>query len=167
MSVRTSRISTILGEEVSKFGQTGKNVYLCRAEESIASTGIPIYKTGTVSRLLLYGDMVRLGIVVSPTVEDMATLIMKADSGAMRGLEILGWKREMTSVEALEMLHGTLNTHLSRTTKAALRLGFLISSTYYAKWQGSKEICERNHQRGRTQRQVRGKNFTKWTLTIL
>jgi len=94
-------------------------VSFARAEESIAFTGIPIYKTGTVSRLLLYGDMVRLGIVVSPTVKDMATLIMKADSGAMRGLEILGWKREMTSVEeALEMLHRTLNTHLSRAAKA-------------------------------------------------
>jgi len=93
-------------------------VSFASAQESIASSGIPIYKSGTLSQLLLYGDMVRLGIVVSPTVEEMARLIVKADSGAMRGLEILGWKREMTSVEeALEILHRTLNTHLSNAAK--------------------------------------------------
>jgi hypothetical protein len=39
--------------------------------------------------LLLYSDMVRLAIVRSPIVEEMATIIVKEDSGAMRGLEIL------------------------------------------------------------------------------
>src|SRR5271154_4724669 len=68
-------------------------VSFASAEESITSAGTPLYKTGTLSQLLLYGDMVRLGIVMPPTVEEMATLIVKADSDAMRGLEILGWKR--------------------------------------------------------------------------
>ena len=127
-------------------------VSFASAEKSIASTGIPIYKTGMQSRLLLYGDMVRLGIVMPPTVEEMATLVVKADSGAMRGLEILGWKREITSVgEALEMLHRTLNAHILGNRKLCFmagRLGFLILSTHYAKWQGSKETCGRSHQSG-------------------
>ena len=89
------------------------------AEKSIASTGIPIYNNGVLSQLLLHGDMVRLGIVVSPTVGEMATIIVKGDSGAMRGLEILGWKRQVTAVEeGLEILHRTLNSLLSPDVKA-------------------------------------------------
>ena len=105
---------------------------------------IPIYNNGALSRLLLYGDMVRLGIVVSPTVGEMATVIVKGDSGAMRGLEILGWKRQVTAVEeGLEILHRTLNTLLSPAVKALFHggeVGLLVLSTHYARWQESKEI---------------------------
>jgi hypothetical protein len=99
-------------------------VSFASAQESIASTGIPIYNNGTLSQLLLYGDMARLGIVVSPTVGEMATVIVKGDRGAMRGLEILGWKGQVIAVEeGLEMLHRTLNTLLSPAVKALFHGG--------------------------------------------
>ena len=104
MSLLTSRTLTRFGRRISKFGQTGKNglpVSFASAEESIALTDIPIYNAGVLSRLPLYSDMIRLGI---------ATLIVKGDSGAMRGLELMGWKQVTAVEEGLEMLHVTLNT---------------------------------------------------------
>jgi hypothetical protein len=65
-----------------------------------------------------------LGIVVSPTARELAKLLLRANSGAMRGLEILGWKREETAVEeALEMLCETLNSHLSPVAKGLFHGG--------------------------------------------
>jgi hypothetical protein len=94
-------------------------VLFVSAEESIASTGISIYNNGSLSQLLLYGDIGRLGIMMSPNVGEMATVIVKGDSGAMGGLEILGWKpRVIEMEEGLEMLHRTLNTLLSPAAKA-------------------------------------------------
>jgi len=94
------------------------------AEESMMSTDMPIFHAGTLSQLLLYGDMVQLGIVVSPTTGELAKLLLRANSGAMRGLEILGWKREETAVEeVLEMLCETLNSHLSPVAKGLFHGG--------------------------------------------
>ena len=95
-----------------------------RAEESITLTDMWIYRAGTLSQLLLYGDMVRLGIVVSPTAGELGKLLLRANSGAMSGLEILGWKREETGVEGLlEMLCETLNRHLSPVAKGLFHGG--------------------------------------------
>jgi len=47
------------------------------AQKSIASAHIPVYTGGMLSRVLLLGDLVRQGIVVSPTDTEMADLIVK------------------------------------------------------------------------------------------
>ena len=62
------------------------------AEKSIASSNLPLYTRGWLSQILLYGDLIRMGVVVSPMENEMAELIVKANSGAMRGLEVLGWE---------------------------------------------------------------------------
>src|ERR1700738_1774600 len=47
------------------------------AQKEITSMDMPIYCTGILSQILLYGDSVRLGIVVPPTDVEMAKLILK------------------------------------------------------------------------------------------
>ena len=44
-----------------------------------------------------------MGIVVSPSENEIAKLIVKANSDAMRGLEVLGWERKVNEVE--EAIH--------------------------------------------------------------
>ena len=62
--------------------------------------------------------------MVSPNVGEMPTIIVKGESGAMGGLEILGWKRQVTAVEeGLEMLYRTLNTLLSPAAEALFHDG--------------------------------------------
>jgi hypothetical protein len=62
------------------------------------------------SRMLLLRDLVRLGIVAPPTVEQMADLIIQAASGAMKGLAVLGYSRAEGQVAAsLIDIRNTLN----------------------------------------------------------
>jgi len=88
------------------------------AEKSIASAGMPIYTNGTFSRILLLGDLVRARIVTSPTDNEMATLLLKSDNGAMKGLEVLGWKRSVDEIaDALHSIRNTLNEQLLPSVK--------------------------------------------------
>ena len=91
------------------------------AEKSIVSARMPMYTAGAFSRVLLLGDLVRAGVVTSPTDSELATLLMKANSGAMRGLEVLGWKLEELSVQQvadeLRSIRGTLNEQLLPSVK--------------------------------------------------
>lgn len=94
------------------------------AEKSIALSNLPLYTRGRLSQILLYGDLVRMGVVVSPTEIEMAKLIVKANSGAMRGLEVLGWERNVDGVEqALSSIRDALNTELSPSAKALFHGG--------------------------------------------
>ena len=61
------------------------------AHNAIASAKIPIYTNGKLSRMLLLGDLVSEGIVVSPTEKELADVIVKANSGAVRRLQLLGF----------------------------------------------------------------------------
>jgi len=88
------------------------------AEKSIASAGMPMYTGGPFSRALLLGDLVRAGIVTTPTDNEMATLLLKAKSGAMRGLKVMGWELEVQHVaDALHSIRGTLNEQLLPSVK--------------------------------------------------
>jgi len=47
-------------------------------------------------------------------VREIADLVVRGNKGAMRGLELLGWERNVDSVEeAFELLRNVLNTQLS------------------------------------------------------
>ena len=88
------------------------------AEKSIASAGMPIYTGGPFSRVLLLSDLVRAGIVTTPTDNEMATLLLKAKSGALRGLKALGWELGVQHVaDALHSIRGTLNEQLLPSVK--------------------------------------------------
>jgi len=88
------------------------------AEKSIASAGMPMYTGGPFSPVLLLGDLVRAGIVTTPTDNEMATLLLKAKSGAMRGLKVMGWELEVQHVaDALHSIRGTLNEQLLPSVK--------------------------------------------------
>jgi hypothetical protein len=77
-----------------------------------------MYTGGPFSRVLLLGDLVRAGIVTTPTDNEMATLLLKAKSGATRGLKALGWGLEVQHVaEALRSIRGTLNEQLLPSVK--------------------------------------------------
>jgi len=88
-------------------------------EISTVSVNLPVYTRGSLSQILLYGDLVRMGIVVSPTELQMVKLIVKANGGAMRGLAVLGWERTVDKVEeAIHSIQDNLNTELSPSIKA-------------------------------------------------
>src|SRR2546423_11672516 len=79
---------------------------------------MPIYTSGKLSRLLLLGDLVCAGVVVPPTDSEMANLIVEAGSGAVKGLEILGYERDAVQVAgALHDIQQALNTELSQSVK--------------------------------------------------
>lgn len=89
------------------------------AANSIASAQMPLYISGGVCCILLLGDLVRMGIVSPPTVEQMAHLIVKAFSGAMKGLEVLGYSRAEEQVTAARLaIRNTLNEQLHEGVKA-------------------------------------------------
>jgi hypothetical protein len=89
------------------------------AHKAVKAKTAPIYFSGRLSQILLYGDLARLGIMVSPTEPELAALIFRANSGAMRGLDILGFPRYETAVaEALGSLRDTLNSGLPETARA-------------------------------------------------
>jgi hypothetical protein len=89
------------------------------AHKAVKAKAAPIYFSGRLSQILLYGDLARLGIIVSPTEPELAALIFQANSGAMSGLDILGFPRHETAVaEALGFLRDTLNSRLPETVKA-------------------------------------------------
>ena len=95
-------------------------------EKSIASANLPLYTGGSLSRILLYGDLVRMGVLVSPTENEMAKLIVKANGGAMRGLAALGWERNVDKVEeAIRSIRHTLNIKLSPPVKALFHGGMV------------------------------------------
>ena len=49
---------------------------------------------------------------------EIADLVVRGNKGAMRGLELLGWERNVDSVgEALDLLCNVLNTQLSQMSK--------------------------------------------------
>ena len=65
-----------------------------------------------------------MDVVVSPTDNEMAKLIVKANCGAMRGLEVLGWERNVDGVEeALRSIRDAFNTELSPSAKALFHGG--------------------------------------------
>ena len=94
------------------------------AQKSMASAHMPVYTGGMLSRLLLLGDLVTQGIVVSPTDTEMADLIVKANRGAMKGLEILGCTRTADRLaEALCSISDTLNVESSPSVKSLFHGG--------------------------------------------
>ena len=89
------------------------------AHEAVKAKVAPIYFSGYLSQILLYGDLARLAIIVSPTESELAALIFKAKGGAMRGLDILGFPQYETAVaKAIGSLRDTLNSRLPETVKA-------------------------------------------------
>jgi len=93
-------------------------VAFMEAQASIISEKMPIYTSGKLSRLLLLGDLVCAGVVAPPTDSEMANLIVEAGSGAVTGLEILGYERDAVQVaEALHDIRQALNTELSQSVK--------------------------------------------------
>ena len=95
-----------------------------KAEKGIASAHLPMYKTGHLSRILLYGDLVRMGIVTSPSVGELARLLVCAKSGALKGLEIMGCEGKVDEVEvAVSSICDVLNSQLSPSTKALFHEG--------------------------------------------
>ena len=88
------------------------------AHRAVRAKTSPIYSSGCLSQILLYGDLAKLGVIVSPTDTEFAALIVKANSGAMRGLDILGFEHHESAVaEALTFLRDTLNSCLPETVK--------------------------------------------------
>lgn len=88
------------------------------AKKAISSEKMPIYTSGRLSQLLLLGDLVRASIVVAPTVAEMANLIFTTNSGAMKGLEALGYTRKVDHVvDALSHIRDKLNTELLPSVK--------------------------------------------------
>ena len=70
----------------------------------------------------------------------MAKLIVKPNSGAMRGLEVLGWERKVECLEeALRLIRDALNTELSPSAKALFhggRSGLLTWSIRFVRFHG-------------------------------
>ena len=86
----------------------------------------PLYTSGSLSQILLYGDLVCMGVLVSPTENEMAKLIVKANGGAMRGLAALEWEQNVDKVEeAIRSIRDTLNIKLSPSVKALFHGGMV------------------------------------------
>jgi hypothetical protein len=95
-----------------------------QARKSITSRSVPMYSTGYVSQLLLFGDLSRLGIILPPTESQMAKLIWDSRSGARRGLRILGVRESVNGIrEAVPQIRTALNDHLPDPVKSLFHSG--------------------------------------------
>jgi hypothetical protein len=91
------------------------------SQRDIKGNNVPCYSGGDQSRLLLYGDLARLEIITSPSLTEMGDLIWKANTGALKGLRILGWEGDQSSVEhAIFGLLDAVNASVSSSTKDLL-----------------------------------------------
>src|SRR5947207_15506025 len=89
------------------------------AHDALTANGALMYSKDRLSQLWLYGDLLRLGIIVPPSGDEMAELVFQANSGALRGLKILGFERSEEEIrEAMRFLRDTLNIHLPKKVKA-------------------------------------------------
>src|SRR5277367_3852383 len=89
------------------------------AHKAIASAKMPIYTHGNLSRMLLLGDLVCAGYVVSPTEKELADLMVKANSGAIQGLHLLGYDchtRDQVAT-AIQRIRQYLNVGLLKPVK--------------------------------------------------
>ena len=95
------------------------------AHNAIASAKMFIYTNGTLSRILLLGDLVCESIVVLPTAKELASLILKANSGAIRGLQLLGLECHTLDqiAEAIQRIRHDLDVGLSQSVKDLFRGG--------------------------------------------
>ena len=77
-----------------------------------------------LSQMFLYGDLSRLGVIALPTEKEMASLVVRINSGAMKGLEKLGFRRsEVQIMKAIVYLKDTLNRTLPGDVKALFHGG--------------------------------------------
>jgi len=83
------------------------------AQMSIVSR-FPSYGRGNFSVLLL-GDLVRAGVVVSPTEVEMAKLVVDTNGDAYHGLKLLGCERDVAV--ALQEIRKVLNSQLPESVK--------------------------------------------------
>ena len=83
------------------------------AQMSIVSR-FPSYGRGNFSVLLL-GDLVRAGVVVSPTEVEMAKLVVDTNADAYHGLKLLGCERDVAV--ALQEIRKVLNSQLPESVK--------------------------------------------------
>ena len=89
-----------------------------KVRTSIASEGMPVYTNGALSCLLILGDLVCLGIAVPPAEDEIAKIIVKANSGAVRGLEVLRYECNVDHVSAaLVGIRHALNVELLPSVK--------------------------------------------------
>jgi hypothetical protein len=95
------------------------------AHNAIASAKMPIYTNGTLSRMLLLGDLVCESIVVSPTAKELTGLILKANSGAIRGLQLLGFECHTLDqiAGAIQRIRYDLHVGLSQSVMDLFRGG--------------------------------------------
>ena len=94
------------------------------AERSLNSAELPVYTCSLLSRILLYGDLVRMEILVPPTEKEMAQVIVRANSAASTGVALLGWDRNVASIEtALSLIRDTLNSELPQYVRALFHGG--------------------------------------------
>jgi hypothetical protein len=90
------------------------------AERTLNDAKLPVYTRGPLSRILLYGDLVRGGILVPPTAKEMALVIVRAKSAASTGLALL----RLDKVEsALSSIRDTLNSELPENVKRLFQGG--------------------------------------------
>jgi len=115
------------------------------AEKSIASAGMPTYAGGAFSRILLLSDLVRAGILTSPIDQEMATLLLKSDSGSMRGLEVLGWEGSVDRItDGLDSIRHTLNEQLLPWVKRLFcggKVGVSTTKTETGRRRSQTEHC--------------------------
>src|SRR5579859_3731774 len=89
-----------------------------QACKELTGKSVPMYSTGHLSQLLLYGDMSKLGAVIPPTESEVAKLIWKARSGALKELKIPGVADSLNSVkDAFCFLRRALNSNLPKQAK--------------------------------------------------
>jgi len=91
------------------------------AHNAIASAKMPIYTHGILSHVLLLGDLVSVGIVEPPTNEELADLSVKANNGAINGLQLLRFRCHRDHAQVAGAIHGIrqcLNTKLPESVNA-------------------------------------------------
>jgi len=81
------------------------------AETTLIDANLPVYTRGPLSRILLYADLVRSGILVPPTAKELAPVIVRAKSIATSiGLVLLRLDNDVET--ALSTIRDLLNSEL-------------------------------------------------------
>ena len=96
--------------------------------QRLTAGSVPMYSSGRLSQILLYGDLSRLGIILPPTESEMGKLIWDSRSGSWNGLHILGVAEPEKAVsEAVCRVRTALNDHLSSSAKSLFHTGKVTS----------------------------------------
>ena len=143
--VSVKRLSK-LRQEMKKRPPVQEHVPTDKARKDSVLNNLAFTQAGSLSRVLIVGDLVYAGIISKPTLDEMGTIIKDLNKGAVAGLTKIGLLPSTTKkhssedvVEAFRNAYDTLQSNLTKEEWDAMGMDVLTVEHSLCKYQRSRK----------------------------